>query len=305
MFLLRFWLVAALLLLTILEFGSVQAAEVRCASGISGHYSLPQKEEWFARRWPSGVRPNGRTCAAGVILGPIENGDYEKVLALYRLNHPFLWGFELDSPGGNVAEAIKIGRFFRKYLISASAPIRIRFPEGGETFITLGDEKECDGLNDCICASACALIWFGAVERNGTVGLHRPRTTDPYFRALDPSDGATTYRKVLDSIQAYLDEMEVPKPMIELTVATGSANIRWVTDNDDLNRPPSLAEWEDATCGSFSTNDKKLLDALNAKKSGLTRQEQSRRDQLRKKQDERSLCQIELLSSHRDKLPLP
>jgi hypothetical protein len=286
----RFWLAAALLLLTILEFGSAQAAEVRCAA--NGRYrlndSLEQKEQ-FARRWPSGVRPTGRTCATGVILGPIENGDYEKVRAFYRLNHPFLEMFDLASPGGNVVEAIKIGRLFRKYLISVEAPVRI--PGGGDYFAGRpGDEKECE-IDDCLhrnCASACALIWFGGVDRYGSVGLHRPRTTDPYFRALDPNDGAATYRKVLDSIQAYMDEMEVPKPVIELMTATGSANIRWVTthQDDDLARPPSLAEWEDATCGSFSTDGH---DRLQKNLMILAR----------------IPCKNELLSSRRDKLPLP
>jgi hypothetical protein len=341
--------VAALLLLTILEFGSAQAAEVRCAS--DGRYlserqiraaiaqrgigqldeSLSQKEEFsssqkeqFARRWPSGVLPIvGRTCMTGVILGPIENGDYEKVRAFYRLNHPFLETFDLASAGGNVVEAIKIGRLFRKYLISAHAPFRGSLPSGREYFYGLGHEKECGALADkCTCASACALIWFGAVDRVGSVGLHRPRTTDPYFRALDPSDGATTYRKALDGIQAYLDDMEVAKPVIELMTATGSADIKWVTAHKDgLERPPSLAEWEDATCGSFSTDDDKLLAALGAKGgdkllaalgaalgekgAGLTHQEQSRYDQLQKKQNERRTCQMFLLSGHRDKLPPP
>jgi hypothetical protein len=154
----------------------------------------------------------------------------------------------------------------------------VRLPGGGDAFSSPGDgdEKECE-IDHCLhrnCASACALIWFGAVDRYGSVGLHRPRTTDPYFRALDPSDGAATYRKALDSIQAYLEEMEVPKRVIELMTATGSADIKWVDtykdDFKDLERPPSLAEWEDAVCP----------------KGG-------------------PCSQVDLISSHRDKLPPP
>jgi hypothetical protein len=56
---------------------------------------------------------------------------------------------------------------------------------------------------------------------------------------------------VLERIAAYLDEMEVPKPIIESMVATSSGDIRWVDSTvDELNRPPSIAEWEDASCGS-------------------------------------------------------
>ncbi|MGB8401295.1 hypothetical protein [Bradyrhizobium sp.] len=297
----RFLALSALVLLSSWPLEFAPAAEVRCASGIYGRYTLPQDEGWFRRRWPSGVRPTGSTCASGFIFGPIEPGDYEKVRALYRPNHPFLASFILASPGGDVVEAIKIGQLFRKYLIRASAPIRFL---GGETFTSISREPECES-GRCICASACALMWFGAVDRGGSVGLHRPRTDDPDFRALGPIEGANAYRGVLDSIRQYLDEMEVPKPMIEAMVATGSADIKWVDADDDLRRPPSLAEWEDATCGSFSIKDKNLLYDLRAKHSNLAQLEQNLRDQLQSRQSKWAQCRIELLSSNRDKLSVP
>jgi hypothetical protein len=299
----RFLVLAAVLVLSPWACTSARAAEVRCGTGMYGHYTLPQDEGWFMRRWPSGVRPTETTCSSGVIYGPIKHGDYEKVLALYRNNHPFLSSFMLASPGGDVVEAIKIGRLFRKYLIMANAPLHVPFPEGGETFTSEG-EPECQG-GRCICASACALIWFGAVYRMGSVGLHRPRTDDPYFKGLAPADAAGAYRRALNSIRLYLDEMEAPNPMIEAMVATGSADIKWVDANDELERPPSLAEWEDTTCGGFSIKDRSVLSHLRAEHSDLSQQEQSLRDQLAKRQSKWFLCQVELLSRNRDKLSPP
>lgn len=301
----RFLVLVSVLFVSLLSvFQSPQAAEVRCASGSYGHYSLPQNEGWFRRRWPSGVRPASNTCSTGFIFGPIEKGDYEKVLALYRQNHPFLAEFILASPGGDVAESIKIGRLFRRYLIMASAPLRITFPEGGGTFSSISDEPECES-GKCTCASACALIWFGAVDRFGSVGLHRPRTDDPYFRALGPTEGAKAYHQVLDGIRQYLDQMEALEPMIEAMVATSSADIRWVTTAGDLKRPPSLAEWEDASCGSFSSKEDNLLSELRVKRSNLSQQEKNLRNQLESRQSQWWLCIIELLSRSRDKLPPP
>ncbi len=112
----RFLALSALVLLSSWPLESAPAAEVRCASGIYGRYSLPQDEGWFRRRWPSGVRPTGSTCSSGFIFGPIKPGDYEKVRALYRQNHPFLASFILASSGGDVVEAIS-----RPYLTSESA----------------------------------------------------------------------------------------------------------------------------------------------------------------------------------------
>jgi hypothetical protein len=55
----------------------------------------------------------------------------------------------------------------------------------------------------------------------------------------------------LGEVAAYLDEMDVPKPIIDSMVATSSGDILWVNDFDDrLEKPPSVAEWVDASCGS-------------------------------------------------------
>jgi hypothetical protein len=279
---------------------TAHAAEVRCAT--DGHYSFPQDDEWYRRRWPSGVRPTKDTCDTGFIYGPIREGDYAKVLALYRRNHPFMHSFFLASSGGDVAEAIKIGRLFRKYVIAVFAPTRIK-TLNVEVFVLMGREPECGIGRTCICASACALMWFGAVNRYGSVGLHRPRTDDPSFKALDPQAAAETYGRALKSIRHYLDEMEVPKPMIETMIATGSSDVKWVDDVDDnLRRPPSLAEWQDANCGTVSKKEDKLLSELHAKRSSLSPQEERVRDRI---QNKKSLCPIELLSRSRDNLPSP
>jgi hypothetical protein len=109
-------------------------------------------------------------------------------------------------------------------------------------------------------ASACALIWFGSVTRIGVVGLHRPTTDDPAFKALSPADASPIYRRMIESVTNYLDEMETPKPMIDAMIATGSAEMRWVdSDKDGLENPPSIAEWKAASCGSVTAQEKKTL----------------------------------------------
>jgi hypothetical protein len=177
-------------------------------------------------------------CSLGILRGPISKGDYEKVATLLRTNYLVLRMFSLASPGGDVNEALKIGRLFRKYLITTITPTE--------------DAPVCRGQKYCSCASACALIWFGGVRRIGSVGLHRPRINDPMFAGLSPDDASIAYRRALEKIMTYLDEMEVPKSMIELMVATGSGDIRWVQSNPngDGDSPPSIAEWIVASCGS-------------------------------------------------------
>jgi hypothetical protein len=163
----------------------------------------------------------------------IRTGDYETVQTFFRKSWPALTMIELISDGGSAYEGMKIGRLMRKYLITSYVP-------RGRT--------KC-GSTGCVCASACALIWFGGVERLGVVGLHRPRFEDPDFASQPPEEATKLYRRVLNDIESYLGEMEVPRPIIQAMVATSSSEIRWVDAiADQLSRPPSYAEWEDASC---------------------------------------------------------
>src|SRR5258708_31112436 len=80
-------------------------------------------------------------CLTGTLSGPISKGDYDKVVTLLRANHPFLSDFVLVSLGGDVDEALKIGRLFRKYLVGTGAPVQL--PDGN-TYISW---TECRGQN--------------------------------------------------------------------------------------------------------------------------------------------------------------
>jgi hypothetical protein len=266
-----------------------------------------QFEEVAKSLWPSGRRPiPGSTCYVGILTGPIVRGDYEKVLRLYRANHPFLNTFLLVSPGGDVDAALKIGRLFRRYLITASAPLTP--PPGGAPQLPwlVGGKLQdlCQG-QDCICASACALIWFGAVGRSGRVGLHRPHTEDPTFRNLSPAEASVAYRQILDGVHRYLDEMEAPNPMIDAMIGTSSADMTWVDAGKyNLERPPSIAEWEDASCKAFSAQEMASFMSLSNKEP-KTQSDQSLLGTLWNKFQSQQNCKSQLRSSNRDRLPAP
>jgi len=248
-----------------------RAAEIECVGTIFlGSGPIP---EAAARQvWPSGFRPVPGMCATGYLHGIIVGGDFEKVSDFYKRNHRVLSMVKLWSSGGEVDVAIKIGRLMRKYLISVEAP---------ETWYTGGkrvlDTFEWDTRGstitttlcagpDCVCASACALIWFGGVDRSGEVGLHRPRIDDPQFKSLSPTEATAVYRRTLEDIEAYLREMEIPRPIIDRMVATGSSEIQWVeAEKDHLERPPSFAEWEDANCGTFTREESNTSASLHGK----------------------------------------
>jgi hypothetical protein len=61
--------------------------------------------------------------------------------------------------------------------------------------------------------------------------------------------------------------MEAPRPVIDEMLATSSSEIRWVNAiADGLSRPPSYAEWEDASCHDrFDPQSGPLIDACRGR----------------------------------------
>lgn len=313
------WLLALALALGFLldRTREATAAEIVCLRGYD--ISLAELERRVAIRCGlSEYRPPPAPCGKALLRGTIEKGDYERFLAFYKQHHHLLGYLKLLSPGGDAEEAMKIGRLVRKYLITAEAPQRTidgSFYELPSAKVGANAQPLCSGPA-CVCASACALIWFGAVDRSGAVGLHRPRITDPQFTALPPGEASTVYTQALQGISRYLEEMEVPRPLIDAMIETSSSEVRWVNTLDDsqLEHPPSFAEWADASCG-VTSQERKMAYALGLRKGmasifpgqfePLTAHEES----LLKKLDERSTkwhtCKAQLVSTRRCAIPAP
>jgi hypothetical protein len=295
-------LVAVILLVASpgVEVGNVQAAEIGCGQPLNE----PIPDELARQLWPLGFRPIAGMCQSAYLLGKIEKGDYDKFRIFYRKNHPVLNVLKLLSPGGNTDEAMMIGRLLRKYLITAWGPIQL----GTVRLWYQGSESSpsCRGP-ECVCASACALIWFGGVQRLGFVGLHRPRIEDPAFKALSPADATKAYKRALDDIAHYLDEMETPRPMIDTMVATSSSEIRWVdSDTDGVTRPPSYAEWLDASCGHVTTQEDETYLSLGTKEEGQrTANETLLYNMLGEQRFSINKCQMKLRFSHVEQLTPP
>lgn len=144
------------------------------------------------------------------------------------------------------------------------------------------------------------------MDRTGVVGLHRPRINDPAFKSLPPAEAAKVYRRALDDIARYLDEMEAPRPMIDAMLDTGSSEIRWVdADSDHLEHPPSYAEWMQAACGQFTKEEENTLHDLEIKSASLTRNEALLLKLLSDKELVHRGCTMSLRFSHVEQLAPP
>lgn len=283
------------------------------AGYVSGDRVLVISDE-LAKFWPSGHRPDVESCYVGLLAGNIEKGDYDRFKAFLGKHYQHMWAIHLVSRGGDVGEAIKIGRLLRKYLLHAEAPMMM----AENDFVALGyppayDRPLCKGQG-CICASSCALIWFGAIERGGAVGLHRPKISDPQFGALPPDQASKRYKDVLQEITRYLEEVETPRSLIEAMIATASSDIRWIeappNGSGVLNRPPSHTEWINANCDPLSAEDYAALSKLSQRQYQEQRNRQinavtAADEALRQKQKKRTICRSVLEFSQRDRMSPP
>jgi hypothetical protein len=145
------------------------------------------------------------------VRGAIVPPDYTKLTerVIPALTKPdgtrrILW-VNLNSPGGSVETALRIGRFLRKH----------------EAVVWV-DENDT-------CISACVFVLAGGVARAvyGTVAIHRP--FDPVSNETTTSGQRDWYRKLGTSIRAYLEEMNIPPRLYDDMLFISPDQVRALT----------------------------------------------------------------------------
>lgn len=169
-----------------------------------------------------------------LMRGEIVPGDYDRLIMYAKQNGLGLATTQvnLSSPGGDVAEALRIGKFLKSIFVSVSV---------GPTF---GQ-----------CASACFIIFASAVDRQsgpGLVGIHRPYLSPERMRSLAPGQAETLETKAMLDAEEYLHQLRVPNNLVEIMFEHASNAIHWLTI-DELERlgthPPWYEEFLIARCG--------------------------------------------------------
>jgi hypothetical protein len=214
--------------------------------------------------------------------GKIEKGDYEKLSTVagdiasemndnsdFSNLSPVL---HLFSPGGDLTEAMKIGRFVRKLHWMTTVPNKSLTPAMQKW------EKEIkDGLKnpdqDYMCASACFLIFVAGIERSvgpsPILGIHRPYLSDSDLKSISSKDAMSTAVNTRLVVENYLREMSVPAKYADLMFSVRKDDIQWLNPadiNSDLSGfIPELRDWVDARCDNRSDLEKMVARSLEAK----------------------------------------
>jgi len=124
------------------------------------------------------------------IINTITESDYDSLVEMVMSKPDGRFGYVLDSRGGDVGTALKIGRFLRK--------------RKATVFV----------IRDQICYSACIFVLAGATSRmmtSGKIGIHRPY--EPNDKTTSAAVQKTKYKKLGRLVKAYLSEMNV-KPQL-------------------------------------------------------------------------------------------
>ncbi len=167
-------------------------------------------------------------CVFFLMDGEIVAGDYERFVDLVRkhfANPPV--AFSLQSSGGDAIEAMKIGRLVRKLYLPTAAPTR-------ETFEQMFGAPLCSEGEECLCASACALIWFAGVDRRVAqgVGIHRPRVNEKHYEASNLDDIQKDYVAIDKMVEDYLREMSVDSYIFQIMMQTKPTEIHWLNEEE-------------------------------------------------------------------------
>lgn len=176
------------------------------------------------------------------IHGKIEKGDFSKLLLClknfvaqgmpstvqegkYKLKRiGWVW---FNSKGGDVNEAIKIGRFLR------------------ESLADIGVNEQC--------SSACFLAIVGSVKISAPfadIGIHRLFLDSATLKQTDVKDYESYYNELKKGARQYCYDMDVPTPVVEKMFSVSSREIYTLTPGEisQLGKHPAYDEWINSKC---------------------------------------------------------
>lgn len=157
-----------------------------------------------------------------------------------------LW---IDSPGGDVGFAIAMGTLLRENRVAISVA------KGAQ------------------CASACVLIFAGAVRRTafGKIGIHRPYLISG-SQPISPENVQRDYGAMLGEMRAYLRTMNVSQSLADDMLKIAPSEMRYLSQ-DGLNN---------YSLGYVDPVEQETDDLEEARRYGLDRSEYIRRQAIQK-----------------------
>jgi len=222
------------------------------------------------------------------ITGPIVKGDFKQVetaakIAIRNGSGPLT--FLLNSEGGNITEAMLIGKFARDMLASTQVwGNTIYIPGSANTKELEGYAKRFHHIkfglhpvktaklapSDIVrCYSACVIVFYGGVDRTvhdnidyrhnnanplPAIGIHRPYYEKSKYSSMSPTEAKESYRTLETTVRRYLIDMGAPTAIIDRMLRKASNDIDFMNAEEFSEfyqeREPFIDEWLIAKCGN-------------------------------------------------------
>lgn len=215
-----------------------------------------------------------------ILEGKTVVGDYDKLRNFLGTQSNFEKisnGVFLASPGGNIAEAMRIGHLIRALRLSTDAPSGppLGIPKFGESLIR--PNNLVDPKTNYQCASACFLIYVSGVYRKlnwvGRLGVHRPVRLESNSKKLTVDQELDLTWRVRATVKKYLKEMNVPDKYVDLIYSVPPNEVRWITQNEfdsDLQGfIPELGNWVGPQCNPRPSEENVAFDELRRRSARL------------------------------------
>ena len=203
-----------------------------------------------------------------IIRGAISKGDAKRFRAVILESGLAVTSVILRSEGGDVEEAMEIGRDVRNLLLETEGPVLDYFRDSGLNY-SGGDYPLCveNGVSDfkgsrfkgtnCICASACFLVYVSGVRRNlSYLGIHRAYVGGESAGEMDLSKSMNIYQQIKKPIASYLDQMGVPRLYTDIMLQTASTELyhpKYVeVKRDFYGWIPEIEEWLINKCSTIT-----------------------------------------------------
>jgi hypothetical protein len=188
-----------------------------------------------------------------VVEGDIVPGDYEKLRNIIGSYGPDAGSSHLPvglfSKGGDPVEAMRMGRLVRRLKMVTETPPESMCPIARDP-------------SNCVCASACFLVFVGGVDHELTsnIFLHRPYLTPGAMRAVTPNQQEAAQKQIMTSVREYLAEMEVPPKLTDIMMSissTESHRLTWqeMHDSGFKGRIATVDEVIASRCAPMGDND--------------------------------------------------
>jgi hypothetical protein len=207
------------------------------------------------------------------VKGEIENGDLKKIIIAAQdavRDGGNTLTLLLNSAGGDVEEAIKIGRFAREAMATTYVYGNNLYNTGSNVGAALEKLAKLDSSirfnlvplkagtlpedRDLVrCFSACVIIFYGGVSRYASdnsyqrdsqnsrrilgqaipvIGLHRPYYAQNKFASLSPTEAKNKYAKLEKEVRGYLIEMGAPQIVVDRMFKKPSNDLDFVPSSE-------------------------------------------------------------------------